>query len=188
MRPELLDLPRGWPHHIVKIADLLDEHRPLVCVELGTYCGASAIAIARMIRPWGGRLTCVDTWAAGPTPGYPSMMMECVDNMIKAGIMASVSLVPATTVDVALHWVGGVDFLYVDAGHYYEEVLADLEAWWPKLEVGGLICGDDYDLPGWDGVKQAWDEFEQKYDQKFEKFATENTEPPGMKLVWGVKR
>jgi predicted O-methyltransferase YrrM len=188
VRSELLDLPRGWPHHIVKIADLLDEHRPLVCVELGTYCGASAIAIARMIRPWGGRLTCVDTWAAGPTPGYPSMMMECADNMIKAGVMASVSLVPATTVDVALHWVGGVDFLYVDAGHYYEEVLADLEAWWPKLEVGGLICGDDYDLPGWDGVKQAWDEFEKKYDQQFERFATENTEPPGMKLVWGIKR
>ena len=37
-----------------------------------------------------------------------------------------------------------VDFIYVDAGHTYEAVMEDLEAWWSKVKVGGIIAGDDY--------------------------------------------
>lgn len=37
-----------------------------------------------------------------------------------------------------------VDFIYVDARHDYCGVMEDLEAWWPKLKTGGIICGDDY--------------------------------------------
>lgn len=36
------------------------------------------------------------------------------------------------------------DWLYIDAMHDYENVLNDLEAWWPKLRPGGLFSGDDY--------------------------------------------
>ena len=36
------------------------------------------------------------------------------------------------------------DWLYVDALHTHDAVLQDLEAWWPKLRVGGLLSGDDY--------------------------------------------
>ena len=36
------------------------------------------------------------------------------------------------------------DWLYVDALHTEAALSADLEAWWPKLRVGGLISGDDY--------------------------------------------
>jgi predicted O-methyltransferase YrrM len=170
------------------MCELLEQFQPMHCVELGTYCGASALATVRMLRRWGGRLTCVDTWAAGPTPTHPSMLLECVENMQRAGVISSVSFIPATTLDVAKHWNQPLDYLYIDAGHYYEEVRDDLHAWWPHVKVGGLVCGDDYDLPGWPGVAQAWDEFEREFGQTFERFATENTEPPGMKLVWGIKR
>jgi len=36
------------------------------------------------------------------------------------------------------------DWLYVDAMHDFENVVRDLEAWWPKLRQGGLFSGDDY--------------------------------------------
>ena len=36
------------------------------------------------------------------------------------------------------------DWIYVDALHTYDAVLADLRAWWPKLRPGGLLSGDDY--------------------------------------------
>jgi hypothetical protein len=34
--------------------------------------------------------------------------------------------------------------VYLDAGHTFPEVWADLEAWWPKVRAGGLVAGHDY--------------------------------------------
>lgn len=61
------------------------------------------------------------------------------------------------TVDAAKFFkLESVDFVWVDAGHTYDEVLADLKAWWPKLKPGGVIGGDDFPM---EGVKRAVSEF-----------------------------
>ena len=39
---------------------------------------------------------------------------------------------------------GFFDFIYVDATHSYMDSKADVESWWPKLRVGGVMAGDDY--------------------------------------------
>jgi len=36
------------------------------------------------------------------------------------------------------------DFIYVDAGHEYRNVIHDLRMWWPKLKTGGMMAGDDF--------------------------------------------
>jgi len=36
------------------------------------------------------------------------------------------------------------DFIYVDAGHEYRNVIHDLHMWWPKLKTGGMLAGDDF--------------------------------------------
>ena len=59
--------------------------------------------------------------------------------------------------------------------------------WWPHLRAGGLIAGDDYDNPMYPGVVTAWDAFERDQAQHFERFATPNTTPPGMRLIYGTK-
>jgi predicted O-methyltransferase YrrM len=38
-------------------------------------------------------------------------------------------------------------FVFVDANHKYEAVLEDLDAWWPKISPGGVLCGDDFLWP-----------------------------------------
>ncbi len=51
-----------------------------------------------------------------------------------------------------------LDFAYIDAGHTFREVLADLLAWHPCVRSGGLLCGHDIDHPanGTPGA-EAWD-------------------------------
>lgn len=38
--------------------------------------------------------------------------------------------------------------IFIDAGHSYEQVMADLNSWFPKLKKGGIFAGHDYDSPG----------------------------------------
>lgn len=49
-----------------------------------------------------------------------------------------------------------LDFIFIDAGHAYENVIADLRAWYPKIRSGGYVTGHDCNHPG---VKRAIDEF-----------------------------
>jgi glycosyltransferase involved in cell wall biosynthesis len=51
-----------------------------------------------------------------------------------------------------------IDFIFIDASHDYDNVLADITAWYPKLKPGGLIAGDDY-APCWGGVIKAVNEY-----------------------------
>ena len=62
-----------------------------------------------------------------------------------------------------------LDFVYIDASHDYENVLADLTAWYPKVKSGGIFAGHDYfdgtlsygpqSPDGVFGVKSAVDQF-----------------------------
>jgi predicted O-methyltransferase YrrM len=49
-----------------------------------------------------------------------------------------------------------LDFVFIDAIHTYEAVSEDLQAWVPKVRVGGLIMGHDI---SWQGVHKAVSEF-----------------------------
>lgn len=88
------------------------------------------------------------------------------------------------SVDEASRWVDScLDFVFIDADHYYESVKADLHAWWPKLGVDGVASGHDYNSvgdrrKGW-GVKRAVDEF-------FEPLGLEVRVEPGN--VWWTMR
>ena len=204
MRPELDNLPicepsgRHWFWHGETVLNLLDIHRPKVCVELGTHLGGSAIAVARLVRQWGGFVYGIDAWE-GTDPVFGGATMEdCARNVREAGVADIVWLERAKTVDVAREWSEWaghiipeshrlIDYLYIDADHSYEGCMADLEAWWPHVRIGGLVAGDDYDDPR-QGVTRAWDDFEKKYDQQFERTVTIGSSEWTPRLIWGVKR
>lgn len=194
MRAELLNLPvcepsgRHWFWHGEQVLNLLESHRPKVCVELGTHLGGSAIAVARLVRQWGGVVYGIDAWE-GVDPVFGGASMEdCARNVREAGVADVVLLERAKTVEAAREWPHNpIDYLYVDADHSYEGCLADLEAWWPLVRVGGLVAGDDYDDPR-QGVTRAWDDFEQRHGQAFQRTETPGSSEWTPRLIWGVKR
>jgi predicted O-methyltransferase YrrM len=190
---DLADLPQGWFNHGEQVMRLIEHTRPKVVVELGTWLGASAIAMARSVQRWGGTVTCIDTWAGemdedavslgGKTP---LMLVSCARAMVEAGVGANVRLIPALTQHAAWSWTQPIDFLYVDAGHSYEAVKADLDAWAPFVKPGGLIAGDDYDHPRYPGVKRAWDEFEQAHGLDLMRYQSDPPRKDGICLVYGT--
>lgn len=77
-----------------------------------------------------------------------------------------------------------MDWVYIDAAHYYEAVSADLRAWWDKLKPGGILAGHDYfERPdvSWVAVKRAVDDFCK--DKCCELAATTNDRYPSWAIV-----
>lgn len=54
-----------------------------------------------------------------------------------------------------------LDWVFIDANHAYSAVIADMDAWYPKLKSGGVFGGHDYgddtNPPHWCEVKSAVD-------------------------------
>lgn len=189
-REELLSLPQGWFTHGAKVLELIDQHRPKVVVELGSWLGQSAIAMARSVRRWGGTVTCVDTWAGeldddggSPSGRVPVMLLSFARAVVEAGVSANVRIIPATTLAAASSWNGPIDFLYVDADHSHNGVLADLTAWVPFVRPGGIIAGDDYKHQLFPGVKTAWDAYERERGLALTRYQT--TPPANVELIYG---
>ena len=57
---------------------------------------------------------------------------------------SNVHLVRSPSVDAAKLIETPLDFVYIDAGHTSEAVTADINAWLPKVRIGGWVMGDDY--------------------------------------------
>ncbi|HUS89913.1 MAG TPA: class I SAM-dependent methyltransferase [Desulfosporosinus sp.] len=72
--------------------------------------------------------------------------------------------IPKSSTDAVKDFAdNSLDFIYIDANHKFEYVVADLAAWYPKVRNGGIISGHDYKKFMTQhptiGVKQAVDGF-----------------------------
>lgn len=46
------------------------------------------------------------------------------------------------------------DLVFIDALHDYDSVRDDIRLWWPKVRVGGMLCGHDFNHK-WPGCERA---------------------------------
>jgi len=114
--------------------------------EIGTWKGEFAEALCQGIPNL--TLTCVDPWKA-----YPDYHDHRIDRHIseaKATAFRRLAPYPCVflveySVEAASHVDDdSLDFVYIDANHTFEYVVADLAAWIPKVRSGGVIAGHDY--------------------------------------------
>lgn len=136
------------------------------CVEVGVERGVWArLFLDRFpqCREWWG----VDEWAPYGEMSYDreSDYLMALQNLEPHNHRTK--LVRAKSTDAAKHFgPSSVDFVYVDAAHDYESVLADLYAWYPKLAKGAILAGHDFDDQAVHaGVKQAVCEFAAEIDR-----------------------
>lgn len=99
---------------------------------------------------WDHGIYLVDRW------DRPEELKNCATINVKKHIHFLVG----DSVEMAKHTKDeGLDWVYIDAGHSYDEVKADFEAWFPKVRKGGIVSGHDYGVNDCIGVKEFIDEY-----------------------------
>lgn len=111
---------------------LIDRHRPLHAIEIGSLLGYSAILIAGSLPPKG-RLTCVE-W-------NPYLAKLVKSNLENAGLARRARVVVGDALRVVPLLPGRFDFVLIDASKEdYLDYLRQLE---PKLRPGAVIVADN---------------------------------------------
>lgn len=161
IRPKVRGLRRRGLIAALHSAIQASGNRSVIGVEVGVKFGTLSQQILESL-PQVRRIVLVDPWKEYPpdhsdrgTFGYASRDQAGWDRMARmceqrlapfgkrAKIMRTTSLEAAEALRSQRFY-----FAYVDAGHSFDDVLADCKAWWPLIEPGGVLAGDDYTPKG----------------------------------------
>jgi predicted O-methyltransferase YrrM len=141
-------------------------------VEVGSWMGKSTCYMGEQIKKYSKNIKfyAVDTWAGSEEPQHKETIQKLQnENLTLFDIFKShlkscevedyVIPFQTTSIEAAEQFEdNSIDFVHIDASHDYENVLADIKAWYPKVKPGGFITGDDY-VSNWGGVIQAVKEY-----------------------------
>jgi hypothetical protein len=167
----------------------LEEVKPKLIIEVGSWKGASAVHMAQCLKDLGvqAKILCIDTWlgaiefwgnkqdpqrylSLGLKNGYPTVFYQFLANVVKSGFQDVIVPFPQTSVTAA-RWLRqqGVqaDAIYVDGSHEEEDVFVDLCGYWQVLAPGGIMFGDDYDQ-FWPSVRAAVQRFSKVFSVECE--------------------
>ncbi|MEM1192114.1 MAG: class I SAM-dependent methyltransferase [Pseudomonadota bacterium] len=172
---EKLDDKRGFFSDRPVFETLIKEVRPKTIVEVGSWKGHSAVAIARICQSLGifCDILCVDTFLGSQEHwlnekyrdllkienGCPQYYYDFLSNIVHSGVQSFVTPVclPAATASVVLSkFKIRADLIYIDAGHEYDDVTNDITNFLPLLSKKGVMFGDDYPHPP---LREAVDDF-----------------------------
>lgn len=164
MNPELAALAqqvKGFmPHEeglaLYRAAAEVASLGPLV--EIGSYCGKSAVYLGAAAAESGGVLFTIDHHRGSEEmqagwehhdPGLVDSRTGRMDSLpvlrqtlIDAGLEDTVVAIVGDSVTVAGHWSSAA-LVFVDGGHGEAPAHADYEAWSPKVMPGGLLAIHD---------------------------------------------
>jgi predicted O-methyltransferase YrrM len=155
---------QAWANRMPAMAGLLrreihSQGNALMNVlEVGSWAGSSATLWARILQEENnpGRVFCIDLW--GAYKSLPPAMRAAIKhdrifklfihNVRTCGLLDKVSILRGTSDDFGeLLKPQSFWFVYLDGDHAYSQFRRDLDHYMPLVKIGGVICGDDLDLP-----------------------------------------
>jgi predicted O-methyltransferase YrrM len=138
------------------------KNRPskaLRIVEVGSWVGESTLALHSGLGPAGGTIWCVDTWEGTATDltghfarefGFANLF-DVFKSNIGELLDEDIKCMKGDSVDVAESMEPQeLDIVMLDAGHDYDSVRDDIDAWLPHVANDGVLCGHDWNenFPG----------------------------------------
>ena len=145
----------GAALHAVALRQSL--HGP--CVEIGGYCGKSALYIGTACAAAGEILFSIDHHRGSEEnqPGWDYFdetvwdeAAQAVDTLPffrstvrKAGLEGTVVPIVGKSIDIAKRWHTPISFLFIDGGHTMEHALNDYRGWLPHVMPNGIVAIHD---------------------------------------------
>ena len=134
------------------------------CLEIGSYCGKSAVYLGQACKETGGVLFSIDHHRGSEEqqPGeeyfdpelfdYKTFSVDTLNafrqTLAWADLEPTVIPVVSRSETVAAHWATPLSLVFIDGGHALETVTADYHAWAPHLQPGGwLLIHDIFEDP-----------------------------------------
>jgi MMP 1-O-methyltransferase len=128
-------------------------------LEVGTYCGKSAVYLGAAARASGTVLFTVDhhrgseenqagwehhdTSLVDPETGRMDTLPTFRRTMVATGLEDVVVAVIGGSATIARHWATPLSFLFIDGGHGSEPAWADYQGWVPHVAPGGRLAIHD---------------------------------------------
>jgi predicted O-methyltransferase YrrM len=128
-------------------------------LEIGSYCGKSAVYLGTAARSAGTVLFTVDHhhgseenqagWehhdpdVVDPRTGRMDTLPFLRRTIADAGLEGTVIAIVGDSPVVARHWGTSVGLLFIDGGHALDVAMADYEAWAGFVRAGGLLAIHD---------------------------------------------
>lgn len=139
-REELIRLAQG-----VKAGGLI--------VEVGGLYGGMT-AVMGLSNPQA-RIVVVDNFSWSPIEDQPASKERLLENVAKCGV-SNVSVKAGDSRVIGKRWKESIDLLWIDGGHSYEFVKADLDNFGKHAQV---IALHDFDNPFWATIRQAVEDY-----------------------------
>lgn len=118
-------------------------------VEIGVCNGDFSKII---LSSWHGKLYMIDIWRKLDDSEYDDVSNKNYDDggfkntIINTEKYVDRAFMLRMRAEDAIDLFGdeSLDFVYIDANHKYEYVKRDIEQWFPKVKIGGILAGHDY--------------------------------------------
>jgi hypothetical protein len=121
-----------------------------VAMEVGSWCGDSAVEFGKVAKEVGGILFCIDWWRGSvgtnlETAAEKHDVFNIFWNRVKqAGLDDVIIPIRGRSDDVAkILGHQSVDLLYIDGDHRYQQVKRDIATYSNFVKPNGVLCGDD---------------------------------------------
>ena len=128
-------------------------------LEIGSYCGKSAIYLGAAAEKKMGVLFSVDHHRGSeehqpgheyhdprlvnPATGEVDTLPIFKATIVKAGLENSVVAVVGGSAEIAARWTRPLSLVFIDGGHSVEAARADLDGWVPHVLPGGFLAIHD---------------------------------------------
>lgn len=145
-----------------EMADLIVQHKPEVCVEIGVFGGRSIIATGMALYQNGkGVVYGIDPWAIAPALEGESgenaiwwkervdlhgIHKSCMEAIWRIGVDKQCIIIRNTSQNV-VHLFPKIDHLFIDGNHTEVASCRDVTLYVPLVKPGGIIIFDDTDWP-----------------------------------------